>query len=171
MKKFKAPVSKFEKGLWSYHIIVPQKIYNDLTKSGNKRIMCSINKLERFHAGFMPDGNGQWFIKLNKEKMKDFGLTVGEEVTIEVKSDTSKYGMALPNEFEEVLVQDIEGAEYFEKLTEGKKRSLIYLIAKVKNTDKRIIKSLIILDHLKANSGKLDFKLLNVAFKENNKFS
>lgn len=170
MQKFKAQVSKFEKGLWSYHIIVPQKIYDSLTKKGNKRIMCSINKLEQFHAGFMPDGNGNWFIKLNKEKMKAFDLSVGELVSVEVESDTSKYGMALPKEFEEVLNQDVEGSAYFEKLTEGKKRSLIYLIAKVKNTDKKITKSLIILDHLTANAGKLDFKLLNVAFKEDNKF-
>jgi len=170
MKKFIAPVSKFEKGLWTFHIIVPQDTFTHLTQNGNKRIICSINKLDWFHAGFMPDGNGQWFIKLSKDKMKKFDLNVGDVVNVEVKSDTSKYGMALPKEFEEVLIQDIEGSQFFEKLTDGKKRSLIFLIAKVKDTDKKITKSLIILDHLKANEGKLDFKLLNVAFKENNKF-
>jgi hypothetical protein len=170
MKKFKAPVLKFVTGLWSYGIIVPQEPYDLLTKEGNKRILCSINKHNLFHAGFMPDGNGKWFIKLNKEKIKNFKLEVGEIVSVEIKSDTSKYGMELPREFEEVLIQDIEGSNYFEKLTDGKKRSLIFLIAKVKNTDKKITKSLIILDHLKANSGELDFKLLNVAFKENNRF-
>lgn len=170
MEKFKPPVLKFKTGLWSYGIIVPQEPYDLLTKEGNKRIVCSINKHNLFYAGFMPDGKGQWFIKLSKEKMKDFNLEVGEVVNVEIKSDTSKYGMELPDEFEEVLIQDVEGSDYFEKLTDGKKRSLIFLIAKVKNTDKKITKSLIILDHLKANSGKLDFKLLNVAFKENNRF-
>lgn len=170
MAKFKAPVLKFEKGLWSYHIIVPQKIFDRLTKGGNKRVLCTINNHDYFHAGFMPDGKGNWFIKLNKEKMKSFPLALGENVTVELKSDTSKYGMAMPREFEEVLLQDLEGSNHFENLTDGKKRSLIYAVASVKNTDKRITKALIILDHLTANSGKLDFKLLNEAFKENTKY-
>lgn len=165
VKVFKGSVEKFESGLWSYHIIVPNKIYDSLTKTGNKRILCTINEHPYFHAGFMPNGKGQWFIKLNKEKMKNFQLTIGQTVSVKLEPDNSKYGMRLPEEFDAVLLQDINGAQYFEKLTPGKQRSLIYLIEKVKNTDKRISKSLTILNHLTANNGKLDFKALNEAFK------
>lgn len=165
---FTAPILKFEKGLWSYHIIVPEKVYTSLTKNGNKRVMCSINGCEEFHAGFMPDGNSQWFIKLNKEKMKNLELALGEKVVVNLQSDNSKYGMKISKEFEEVLMQDEEGAGYFEKLTDGKKRSLIYIVEKVKSSDKRITKSLVILNHLTANRGKLDFKMLNQALKDNN---
>ena len=168
---FKARILKFETGLWSFHIIVPQEVYNAMTMDGKKRVMCRIEGNEQFHAGFMPDGKGNYFIKLNKEKMKSFQLNLGQEVDVYLEKDTSKYGMAMPEEFNVVLAQDIEGAEFFESLTDGKKRTLIYMVSLVKNSDKRITKTLIILDHLKANAGKLDFKALNEAFKEGNRFT
>ncbi|MBT8231481.1 MAG: DUF1905 domain-containing protein [Saprospiraceae bacterium] len=170
MPKFKTEISNFKEGLWSYHVKIPEKIFKQLAKDGNKRTICQIDDHKPFHGGLMPDGDGGWFIMLNKEKMQKYKVALGQEVMVSIESDKSKYGMEMPEEFEEVLAQDIEGSTFFENLTDGKKRSLIYIVAKVKNIDKRITKAMIILDHLKANEGKLDFKMLNIAFKENNKF-
>jgi len=117
----------------------------------------------------MPDGKGNSFIKLNKERMKAFALEIGMEVNVTLEKDTSRYGMAMPEEFTEVLETDEAGAQYFEALTDGKKRSLIYAVSTVKNSDGRITKALIILDHLTANEGKLDYKELNEAFKLGNR--
>ena len=117
----------------------------------------------------MPKGDGDYFIMLNKKRMKAFGLELGQEVSITLEKDTSKYGMKMPGEFEEVLSTDEDGQSYFEQLTDGKKRNLIHIVATVKNPDLRITKSLIILDHLKANKGKIDFKLLNEAMKLKNR--
>jgi uncharacterized protein YdeI (YjbR/CyaY-like superfamily) len=83
--------------------------------------------------------------------------------------DDSKYGMPMPDEFQEVLYQEPDASKYFHELTAGKQRSLLYIVGKVKNTESRIKKSLAIADHLVANKGKLDFKMLNEAFKEYNK--
>ena len=169
--QFVAIVDKFSEGLWSFHVIVPKEIVNALTQDGKKRVMCSIGNHEAFHAGFMPDGKGNDFIKLNKERMISFGLEVGMEVKVTLEKDISKYGMAMPEEFAEVLETDEVGAGFFEQLTAGKKRSLIYAVSMVKNSDGRITKALIILDHLIANGGKLDFRELNEAFKlKNRKF-
>jgi len=77
--------------------------------------------------------------------------------------------MAMPEEFEEVLSSDSDGQQYFEKLTDGKKRALIHIVSTVKNADLKISKALTILDHLNANEGKLDFKALNEAFKVANR--
>ena len=117
----------------------------------------------------MPKGDGDYFIMLNKKRMKAFRLELGQEVIITLEKDTSKYGMKMPAEFDEVLGTDEEGQNLFEQLTEGKKRNLIHIVASVKNPDIKITKSLIILDHLKANKGKIDFKLLNEAMKVKNR--
>jgi len=166
--KFKAVISKFESGLWRYHIMVPDDVYINMTSDGKKRVLCTINRYEAFHAGFMPSGNGQYFITLNNEKMKKFDLNFGIEVQVVMEKDNSKYGMDISEEFNEVLEQDIEGASFFEKLTEGKKRNLIYAVSMAKKSDTRITKALIILDHLKANEGKLDYKELYEALKSKN---
>jgi len=70
-----------------------------------------------------------------------------------------------------LLEQDDEGRIFFEKLTPGKKRSLVYLVGKVKNIDSQLNKGLAILDHLKSVEGKLDFKKLNELIKDYNQRS
>jgi len=74
--------------------------------------------------------------------------------------------MPISEELEEILSQDPDGSELFHKLTPGKIRSLIYHVGKYKSSDKRVEKGVIILEHLKANEGKLDWKMLNEAFKQ-----
>lgn len=82
-----------------------------------------------------------------------------------MKTDSSQYGMETPQEFIELLQQESSGREYFEQLTMGKQRALLQLIIKLKSSQKRIEKSIIILDYLKQVEGDLNFKELHVAFK------
>ncbi|MFK7984322.1 MAG: hypothetical protein AB8G86_30390 [Saprospiraceae bacterium] len=63
---------------------------------------------------------------------------------------------------------DEVGSTFFHQLTPGKQRSLLHLIGKPKNSAIRLKKAVVVLDFLKTNNGKLDFKLLNIAFKESN---
>lgn len=167
--RFKTTIGRLKNNVYSDHIHVPVEVYEKMTGDGNKRVLCTVNGHEYFHAGLMPRGDGDYYIILNKARMKAFGLSLGDEVEIKLEKDTSKYGMRVPVEFEEVLGSDVEGLEWFEKLTAGKKRNLIHMVATVKSSDIRITKSLVILDHLKANSGKLDFKMLNEAMKVGNR--
>ena len=67
-----------------------------------------------------------------------------------------------------LLSQDLEGSDYFHKLTKGKQRSLIHIVGKVKNIDSQLAKGLAIMHHLKEAQGELDFKRLNVLIKEYN---
>jgi len=167
--KFDTEIAKFEEGLYMLHIKVPDKVFKKMSADGKKRVICQIDDNEPFHGGFMPDGNGSYFIMLSKPKLKKYKLTLGQKVKVVLEKDNTKYGMKVPEEFEEVLGSDPEGETFFEKLTDGKKRSLIHLVATVKSSDIKISKSLTILDHLKANEGKLDFKMLNEAFKVANR--
>ena len=166
---FKTTIGRLENNVYTDHILIPKNVYDKLTLDGNKRVLCTVNDYAYFHAGLMPTGQGDYYIILNKARMKAFDLEVGSEVEISLEKDTSKYGMKMPTEFEEVLATDKEGTKWFEHLTDGKKRNLIHMVSTVKNTDLRITKSLIILEHLKANSGQLDFKELNEAMKLKNR--
>jgi len=97
--------------------------------------------------------------------MKKQRLNVGDSLAVIVEEDTSKYGVPMPEEMEELLLQDPEGEAVFHALTAGKIRSLLFKVNGFKSVDKRIEKSIIILEHLKANDGKLDWKMLNEAWK------
>lgn len=77
--------------------------------------------------------------------------------------------MEVPAEFDELLEQDKEGRGWFDKLSPGKKRTLIYFVSSVKNSDKRLLRSLVVLNHLKTEEGVIDFKKLNIEMKEANR--
>ncbi len=151
-------------------VIVPASVMEEVKKLENKRFIVQINDQEGYPGTPVPIEKGIYLILINKARTKKYKIVHGDQVKVSMVPDTSKYGMPLPPEFEEVLSEDPEGKALLESLTPGKIRNLIYLVAKVKNSDKRIEKSVIILDHLKINNGKLDHKMLNQAFKEYNRF-
>ena len=79
---------------------------------------------------------------------------------VHLTKDDSEFGLPFPVELEEVLAQDKAGKEYFDKLTPGKQRNIIYAAGQVKNPDLRIQRAMVLIEHLKKNKGKIDFKLL-----------
>lgn len=116
----------------------------------------------------MPLGNGDWYVLMNEKLAKKLDIQIGDNVTLEIEKDTSKYGMEIPEELEELLQQDPEGEQHFHSLTPGKQRNLIYIVGNVKNSNSRLNKALAIMHHLKEFEGKLDFKILNQTIKEFN---
>ena len=114
----------------------------------------------------MPDGKGDYFININKERRKQLGLQLGDTVTATIENDESKYGMPMPEVMEVLLAQDEEANKYFHELTAGKQRSLLHIIGKPKTESTRLRKAIVITEYLKTNRGKLDFKELQIAFKE-----
>ena len=121
-------------------------------------------------CALMPYSQG-YFILINKTRVKKLGLRVNEEVQLFLEKDNSEYGHEMPESFEMLLEQDEEVSKYFHQLTPGKKRSLIYLVGKVKNVDSQLNKGLAILDHLKTDHKLLDYKKLNELIKEYNQRS
>ena len=115
----------------------------------------------------MPKGDGSYFINVNKEIRKKLNLGLGASANVVLTADKSKYGMPLPPEMEELLLQDVEGEKLFHALSMGKQRSLLHIIGKPKSSNVRLRKALMTLDYLKSVKGKLDFRALNQFYKEN----
>lgn len=158
--KFKTKlVRTFPESGWIY-LEVDRKIAEKFPTDGKtRRVVCSINSGEPFQCALMPWG-GIFYIIVNKKRRDALGIEVGETVTVELTQDDSKYGLPMPEEFEEVLKQDPDGDRLFHALTPGKQRSLIYLISNVKDIDKRIHQALIVVEHLKENGKIIDKALV-----------
>jgi Domain of unknown function (DUF1905) len=168
--KFTATISRFGESevYWTSIIIIPENVYQEMiVLSPNKRIVCTINDYYTFHCAMIPKKPFH-FIMLSKDKMTVLKLEINDEIKVEIVPDKSEYGLDISEELQEVLLSDDEGKLLFEKLTLGKQRSLIYLINKTKNSQSRINKSFVVVDHLKRNKGTLDLKLLNDDFKNFN---
>ena len=151
--------------MWGCFIDVPAVIAEPFIDGTNRRVRCTINKVHMFQCALMPN-KGKYFINIGKPIRNKFKLEVGQELEVSIEKDDSKYGFDLPEEFEAVLDQDVVFNKHFHALKPGMQRSLIYLVIKLKSSDKRIGKSLAIAEHLTEQDGKLDYKLLNEKFKE-----
>ncbi len=165
---FDSTIGKQESSLWEIRIPIPESIAQDFLKAKIKRVICTINNSLSFHCAIMPSGEHGFFIMINKENRKKLKLNIGDAIVVKLEKDTSKYGIHLPEEMEELLLMDEEGSELFHQLTAGKQRSLLFIIGKPKSSDIRLKKAVVVLDYLKMSAGKLDFKELNEAFKRAN---
>lgn len=115
----------------------------------------------------LSNGAGDYFVMVNKEIRKKLKIETGDTLSITIKKDASKYGMAVPEAFSELCQQDPEGNDVFHGLTPAKQRTLLHVMGKPKSEQKQLEKVLIVFDYLKSVSGELDFKELNEAFKNN----
>lgn len=170
MLRFTAIVEDLESNLWGHGLRVPAPVSDALiTDPRNRRVICTLNDQHSMHCALMPRGDGTYFIMLHKGLRKKLGLGAGTAVEVALQKDDSRYGCELPPEMEEVLFSDPEGEKLFHALTAGKQRSLLYMVSKVKSPDIRIRKALVIIEHLKRNGGRLDFRQLNEDMKSSNR--
>lgn len=165
---FNSTLENFHTKLWQFHIPVPQGVISNWEMSGEKRVVVTLNNLRTYPAALLKS-KAYYFILANKEIKNTLHLEEGDSVHVSIVEDNSEFGHHMPEEFQVLLDQDREGADFFYQLTKGKQRSLVYLVSTVKNSDSRLKKALAILSHLKNVNGKLDFKLLIEEIKYYNK--
>ena len=163
--KFKTELTISSTGSGWHFLIIEKEIVAKFGFSDKfKRVVCSINGGESFQCALLPWGE-LFYIIVNKKKRDEVGIIAGDMVDVVLVKDESKYGLPMPEEFEEVLNQDPEGDMLFHALTAGKQRSILYMLSRPKNIDVRIHQALLIVAHLKENDGKIIDKKLSEELK------
>lgn len=163
--QFDTILTKNNSHLYPLQFPVPSDVVSQLKESKIERLQVSVNGNATYNSSLISNGDHDYFIKINQQQIKQMKLSIGDTVSLVVKGDESKYGMPLPKEFTAIWEMDDEANVYFHALTPGKQRNLIYIVNKVKSLDIRARKAMVIMDHLKINKGKLDFKVLNESMK------
>lgn len=127
---------------------IPDEVVNPWLVAGVKRVVFEVAG-KRYHRAIYTMGEEGSFLYLSKPMAKETRLGIGDEVEVKVKPDDSEWGVEVPEEFAAVLESDPEGDARFRKLTDGAKRTILFAILKVKNSDVRIERSLKVMDRLK----------------------
>lgn len=135
-----------------YNLFIPKKhaenIIND-EKRAKLKVSYQGNEIEFFAAFRLDKKSGDYKLMFSKAKQKELGVTINDEITVQLFKDNSKYGVEMPEELEAVLISDFEAFEIFESLTPGKQRSIIYFIKRVKGVQKKVDKALLLCENLK----------------------
>ena len=141
-------LQKFSSGM--HYAAIDSDVVFPFIDKGNRRAICIINQTEILHCAFMPLKGGGYYINIGSTICKRLKLKTGMEITLEFKEDTTQYQFDMPEELNEVFLQDVDAFNIFQQLTDGTKRGLIYLVNLVKSSDKKIERSLEIAEKLKA---------------------
>ncbi len=151
----------FEVTIMGTHgIVIPAEEAGSFLENGHSRVALKAffkgNEIS-FH-GKLHQRNNKVLISFGKRYQKELGVTTSDFFELQIIEDNTDYGVDMPEEFSAVLETDYEAFQRFKLLTDGKKRSLIYFIIRVKDTQKRVDKALMICENLKM--GVTDLKRL-----------
>jgi len=165
--KFNSVLERFESSkIWSFHFRIPDRIARKVL-TGGKRVVVVINNDISYQCALMSAGDYGYFVNVNATIRKRTDIKLYDKVILHVQNDKSKYGLPVPEVFQELLKQDPSFTKVFESLSMGKQRSLIHMIGTFKTEQKQLEKLFVIRDYLLQVQGKLDYKELNQAFKNN----
>ncbi|NNJ89053.1 MAG: DUF1905 domain-containing protein [Eudoraea sp.] len=142
------------KGIHS--LVLPDKEISAFIENGHKRVKVTAtfegNSVE-FHAALQKRGT-EYRMMFGKDHQKALGIFPNDYIILQLFEDRSKYGVIMPEELKAVLESDVEALKIFESFTDGKKRSIIYMIAKYKASQTRIDKSILLCENLKRGISK-----------------
>ncbi len=153
MQEFKSKIHYLEK-LKLHHIVISDKTLDTFVNKDNKskynqRFKITLNDNVTWQAGSTSLGNQRAYITISKARMKKLDIHLNDEVNVRLELDTSIYGFDIPEEFTAVLDQDDHAKMLFEGMTKGKQRAIIYIVLQLKSRDKRIEKTLFLMENLK----------------------
>ncbi len=147
----KSPVFEITLGINYYALQLPPSIVQPFLDKKQSRVKVEAKfegNLITFHAAIQKR-NGKYVMLFGKQYQKALAAFPNDVLELQFFEDDSKYGVDVPEEFEAVLFSDPDAYNLFETLTPGRKRGLIYAIARYRNSQTRIDKTLLLCDRLK----------------------
>jgi Domain of unknown function (DUF1905)/Bacteriocin-protection, YdeI or OmpD-Associated len=127
-----------QKGGYCY-VSIPANVVNNLENKRKTRLICTINEVHSFQCGLNHLGDGNYFIIIGTQKMKEFGIKLNDNIDFSIALDPNPLGVEIPEVLEAMLTEDSELRSIFEQLTMGKKRNLIFSVLKIKDFDKQVV--------------------------------
>ena len=137
--KNKQHIKQLEKRKGGYfYLQINADIINQFSRKRATRMVCTINDVVSYRCGLNHLGDGNFYIIVAGKYLKTLNKELDEEVTFLIEEDPDQLGVEIPDVLIALLEQDFELKTVYEKLTDGKKRSLIYSFNKIKNIDRQV---------------------------------
>lgn len=135
----------------THGVIIPEEHAVPFAAAGHKRIHIKAffkDTQVDFH-GALRLYQGNYIVSFGKRYQKELGVFPTDFFEFQLFENTTPYGVEIPETMQAVMDSDLEGFSYFEKLTDGRKRGLIYYVKRFKNEQTQVDKSLLIFENLK----------------------
>lgn len=139
-----------------YHLEVAAEIVNQLKKKHKTRLICRMDDAVELNCGLNHLGDGNYYIMVAKRYIKALKKDEHDIVSYTLEEDSNPLGVAIPEVLEAFLAQDEDGKRIFDQLTDGRKRTLIFSVLRIKNFDRQVktIQDFLIAEHDKIQAKK-----------------
>jgi hypothetical protein len=133
------PIGQLEKIKGGYYYLkIEAEIINQFEKKRHTRMICHLDKKISFRCGLNHLGDGNFFIIVSGKNLEQLNKKLGNTIHFKIEEDPDQLGVEIPEVLIALLEQDEALKMIYDKITDGKKRSLIYSISKTKNIDKQV---------------------------------
>lgn len=139
-------IGQLEKRKGGYYFLkIEAQIINQFQNKRHTRFLCTLEKSLTFQCGLNHLGDGNYFIILSGKNLETVQKKLGNKICYELNEDPNPLGVEMPEVLGAILEQDEEVNAVFESLTPGKKRNAIHQINKIKDIDRQIQKTIILI--------------------------
>jgi len=153
--QFEQSVQQLEKRKGGYfYLTIDNSTVDQFNKKRFVRLKCEIDDKISYSCGLNHLGDGNFFIIVATKYLKQLKKGLGETVRFRIYEDPNPLGVEEPEVLKALIEQDSNAKSAYNQLTDGKKRSLIYMIRGTKNIDSQVSKTLDFLEmeRIKADS-------------------
>lgn len=131
--KFRATV--LLNGKTATGISVPEEVVTSLGPTKRPAVRVTINGYS-YRSTVAPMG-GVFMLALSAENRLGARVAAGDEVEVEIESDTEPREVTVPPDFAAMLDRDQEAKQFFERLSYSHKRRYVMVIEDAKTTETR----------------------------------
>ena len=123
-----------------FYLVIQADLVNQLSQKRATRLVCTIDDRISLRCGLNHLGDGNFYIIIAKRHFEKLNKHIGESVAYSIHEDPDQLGVDVPEVLSVLLEQDPEARAIYEKLTDGRKRTLIYSFNRIKDIDKQVKK-------------------------------
>ena len=121
-----------------FYLTIEADIINQFERKRHTRLVCHLDEKISYQCGLNHLGDGNFFIIIAGKYLEQLGKKVGSFVHFKIEEDPNPLGVDVPEVLTVLLAQDESLSEIYDKITDGKKRALIFSIIKIKDIDKQV---------------------------------
>jgi hypothetical protein len=121
-----------------FYLKIEAEVINKFEKKRHTRLICYLEKTIEFRCGLNHLGDGNFFIIIAGKYLDQLNKKLGQNIHYKIEKDPDQLGVDMPEVLSEILHQEQALKAIFDKISDGKKRSLIYTIVKIKDINKQI---------------------------------
>lgn len=141
MKVFKSKqaLNQLEKRKGGYYYLkIDKETVEQFERKKATRLLCTLDNELQYRCGLNHYGDGHFYVIIASRYIKKLNKEVGEEVEFTLEVDPDQLGVDVPEILPVLLEQEPVLKEVYDTFTDGRKRTLIYSIQRVKDLDKQI---------------------------------